>query len=88
MVTDIKIGGICIMFKVFPGSHDCQVMLGGMEQKKNLGPMHVLCGLIHSVERWSPLYHCSLRQINLCPPLSILASVLNQLFIKYVTKLL
>ena len=87
MVTDIKhVGGICIRCKVFPGSHGCQVMLGDMEQK-NLGPMHVSYGLMHSAERWSPLYYCSLRQISLCPPLSIPASVLNQLFIKYVAKL-
>ena len=84
MVTDIKhVSGICIRCKVFPGSHGCQVMLGGMEQK-NLGPMHVSCGLMHSAERWSPLYYCSLRQISLCPPFSIPASVLNQLFIKYI----
>ena len=52
MVTDINhVGGICISFKVFPGSHGCQVMLGGMGQKKNLGPMHVACGLMHSDER-------------------------------------
>ena len=31
--------------KDFPGSHGCQVMLGGTEQK-NLGPMHVSCGLM------------------------------------------
>ena len=76
MVTDIKhVSGICIRFKVFPGSHGCQVMLGGMGQKKNLGPMHVSCRLMHSDD------YCSLRQI--CrPPLSIPASVLNQLFIK------
>ena len=51
MMTDIKhVGGICIRFKVFPGSHGCQVMLGGMEQKKNLGPMHVSCGLMHQLK--------------------------------------
>ena len=46
MVTDVKhVGGICIRCKDFPGSHGCQVMLGGTEQK-NLGPMHVSCGLM------------------------------------------